>query len=200
MGNIINFDIPDGVRLANNCKDYILNNPRVQPVIERPEWVYDKIEYNVFTFPHSSLTELYHHIRNNFWSKAEESGVNAIMPHYIQGWVNVFHKGEKIGWHAHVPENYPNMYHGVFYVSSPKDSYTLYAEPRSEYDSEPKILEKIKSIQGDCHIINDMTTPHTSTENTSDEPRITIAFDIVGFDYYENLWPRPSVMHYIPFV
>ena len=49
-----------------------------------------------------------------------------------------------------------------------------------------------------------MTTRHTSTENLSDELRITLAFDIVGLDYYKIKWDnpnnRPSVIQYIPFV
>ena len=114
---------------------------------------------------------------------------------------------ERINWHSHCPDYYPNMYHGVFCVSSPDDSYTIYAEPfdfetahQNKDYSNINIIDEVKSIEGNCHIINDMTTPHKSTINNSDEPRITLAFDIVGFDYYENLWPRKSVNQYIPLV
>ena len=205
-GKLIEIDVPDGANIAKDCKTYFLQND-ILDMLERPAWVYDTIQYNIFQFPRSSVLELFHWIRNRFWENAEIIGVNSNMPHFIQGWVNVFHSGEKINWHSHCPDYYPNMYHGVFCVSSPDDSYTIYAEPfdfetahQNKDYSNINIIDEVKSIEGNCHIINDMTTPHKSTINNSDEPRITLAFDIVGFDYYENLWPRKSVNQYIPLV
>jgi hypothetical protein len=197
IDNIFNVDIPNGIDIANGCKSYILTD-EILELVNRPQWVMNDIAYNVFRLPNSSCIELYHWIRNWFWANVELIKVDGSLPYFIQGWVNVFSPGESIHWHTHCSNYYPNMYHGVFCVESAGESYTLYG--KSVGDSDHKVLSKIPSINGECHIITDMTTPHKSTENLSDEPRITIAFDIVDLNYFKHVYDNPTGNQYIPLV
>ena len=186
---IIPIDIQNGADIADEMKHFIIQNAER---FKRDPWFHENIQYNIFTFP-GAFVYLYHSLKTEFYTNGDKIGIDTHMPYYIKGWINVYHKNEKIPWHQHNDTKWPGMYHGVFCIESAGESYTVYEDGND-----------VESINGGCHIINDMTTKHTSTENLSDELRITLAFDIVGLDYYKIKWDnpnnRPSVNQYIPFV
>ncbi len=178
----------------DNMKDFILS-PNGRRLIERELWVDDSIQYNIFEFPTVGFFDLYCHIRNTFYEKGDEIGVDKSRQHYIHGWCNIFEKGDRINWHSHCEKHFPNMYHGVFCIDPAGNSYTEY-----RYHDTKEIYKKIQSKSGFGHFICDMITEHRSTINVSDNPRITIAFDIVDLRNYELHWDTPNGNQFIPFV
>ena len=127
--------------------------------------------------------------------KCDEIGIKMTCQHYIHGWCNIFEKGDSIEWHSHCEKNLPNMYHGVFCVDPAGESFTEY-----RYNDTKEVYSSIKSIAGQGHFICDMITEHRSTQNESNEPRITIAFDIVDLSNYQRHWDTPNGNQFIPFI
>jgi len=192
FGRILKLNIPNSVTIANDCKSFILSDEG-REIIKRPHWVMNNIQYNAFRWP-GPFANLYFWIRTEFFKYAKEIDIDMTIPYYIHGWVNIFEKGDFIDWHNHMDRYTPNTYHGVFCVNAPEDSYTQYRNDKNE------IFDEIKSEAGNCHIICDMTTYHKSTENKSDEPRITLAFDIITPSEYNGTWKHETGNQFIPFI
>ena len=190
---IIPIERVTGINL-DKMKDFILGREG-RKIINREEWVDNSIQYNIFKMPSADFFNLYRHIRDTFYRKCDEIGINMTCQHYIHGWCNIFEKGDSIEWHSHCEKNLPNMYHGVFCVDPAGESFTEY-----RYNDTKEVYSSIKSIAGQGHFICDMITEHRSTENESNEPRITIAFDIVDLSNYQRHWDTPNGNQFIPFI
>lgn len=127
--------------------------------------------YNVFNYDYPGITDLYHAIQDH---------VIPMMPpdeYKIQGWFNVFRKGDFIDWHGHWPPMC-RVWHG-FYCCHVGSSYTHYRINHNVYDvkGHDGLLVFGKS-DGDEHRSGDW---HDDTSH-----RITIAFDIIPADVCEK--------------
>ena len=142
--------------------------------------------YNLLSSPSYQFYKLYTEIKKAF---TETSGKTENF--YIQAWVNVFKKGQQLSWHGHFPEE-ANAWHGYFCV-----------------DAEPSITEYKFSFLGDT------ITPIENKNNTivigksgqdvhktviwdKEEPRITIAFDIVPVEFLQSLDETHYINHWLP--
>lgn len=100
---------------------------------------------------------------------------------WIQCWANVLRKGQHIS--AHIHDVTPLSYLGGHVVVSCTDTKTVYINPIDQitdldtYESQNQV-GKLTFFQS--------SIPHFTTEHQSDEPRITIAFDFVLEEGYQN--------------
>lgn len=146
--------------------------------------------YNALLYPYPGMHILYKEIKKFFY---EASGIDPDNRNefYIQCWLNVYKKGDYINWHGHWPSEC-NSWHGFYCVdceiNNRTSSGTLYRIPNNKNEvyvpSENNLLVISKS-DGD---------KHKSTEWLDEEnPRITIAFDIVpsrhiNAEFWINHW------------
>ena len=173
--------------------EHFILSPEGRKIIEREQWVYKYIQYNWATFPEKAFYDIFYQLKEQFFDKREEIGVDTSIPHMMQGWVNIFEQGDNIGWHSHCGDVSPHMFHGVIVVNPQGDSYTEYR------DNNGDIIHTIPSKKGEGHIISDMLTEHRSSPNESEHPRITLAFDILGFDNWNCNWDNDIGNQYVPF-
>ena len=178
--------------IRNNCyimQGMIMNNfgdgkgRKVYPAEKSTPTTELYVNYNLLLHPFSGFHELFVNIKDMF-NHFKEDDDN----YYLQSWLNVYKKGDYIDWHNHWDPK-ARAWHGFYCVSVPEPSSTLYKLPNIEeiieIRSEENLLIMGKS-DGDLH---------RSTENTSDEDRITIAFDIVP---QEQINPYKLLNHWIP--
>ncbi|WP_459862313.1 hypothetical protein [Endothiovibrio diazotrophicus] len=144
--------------------------------------LYEK--YNVLMYPFPQLHELYEAIRSIF-----RGVVNPSDPYYIQCWLNVFQKGEFIGWHRHWPAGM-GVWHGFYCVDvEVEPSYTEYLFPFM------KNTIRIPSKDNLLVFGKSEDDRHRSSQWNSDRPRVTIAFDIVPGKHID---PRRNLNHWLP--
>ena len=153
--------------------------PEGRNLIDREEWVDEHIQYNIFQQPVKQFYAIYSHIRSFFFTHLNDLGGDRKMQYYIHGWCNILEKLDRIDWHSHCDFYRSNMYHGIYCVDSAGASHTEYRLPGNN-----NTFVTLDSQQGCGHIISDMTTEHRTSENLSETPRITIAFDIIDFQHY----------------
>ena len=139
--------------------------------------------YNLLMYPFDELHELREEIEKFFHECCIDE-----KKYYIQCWMNIYKKGQYIGWHKHwAPED--NSWHGFFCVDC-EPSKTTYKIPgkHDEFDivSENNLLVISKS-NGDMH--------RTWPWDQADRDRITIAFDIVPKDKVD---PEVWLNHWLP--
>jgi hypothetical protein len=142
--------------------------------------------YNLLLYTFPEFHRLYESIREIFH---ELNTTNE--GYYIQCWLNYYYKGDHIDWHGHwsVP-NYENCWHGFYCVDCEEvESHTRYrmidTSEEFEVKSENDLLIISKSD-------NDI---HRTFPWQGENPRITIAFDIVQGKYIDNYhWTN----HWIP--
>lgn len=145
-------------------------------------------QYNLLLYPLNGFHELYFEIRKLFYDILEYNNMqNNGTKYYIQCWLNYYKKGEFIDWHKHwPPEN--KTWHG-FYCLDTDDSYTSYKIPNNS-----KIIN-IKSENNKIIISKSDGDTHKSSEWKKYNPRITIAFDIVPFEYINH---EDTINHWMP--
>jgi len=140
--------------------------------------------YNFLMYPLPEMGRLYKNICHYFReiSKSEEEC-------FIQCWLNIFNKGDYIDWHGHWRPEF-DSWHG-FYCVNAEPSVTSYKVPG--IDSQIDVINKndqlvISPSGGDLH-----RTWDWDYEN----PRVTIAFDIVPG---KNIIPEDYENHWIPVI
>lgn len=124
--------------------------------------------YNIFCYPSAELNLLFNAIKKFFYS----SPIDKTKTYYMQGWINLYQKGQNLNWHRHWGKD--NSYHGFFCVNS-NISYTEYKFLDGE-------IIKINSQDGLLVFSNSNNNFHRTSPCESDIPRITIAFDIHPHD------------------
>jgi len=92
---------------------------------------------------------------------------------YIQSWVNIMDKGQKINMHLHGFS--PDNYLGGHICVQTDDTSTYYVNPINQIN-DPEIF-KSKNKVGKITLFQN-NIPHYSDEHKSDKKRITIAFDL----------------------
>jgi hypothetical protein len=142
------------------------------------------MSYNLLMYPLPEYHELFKEIFT-FFKEVQDEGDDK--KYYIQCWLNVYNKGEFIGWHTHWPPE-AKAWHGFYCVYTEPNSGTHYRLPPDDKQifvpSEDNLIVISKS-DGDLHM---------STEWTDEtHPRVTIAFDII---------PRENIVcglnHWVP--
>ena len=131
--------------------------------------------YNVFLCHYPGFTDLYRQIVTTIKSK---------IPNYqeyaLAGWVNIYNKGGYLNWHKHGPENvvHDGRWHGYVAVN---------AEPsQTVYRDKDEIVKTIDNKDG--HItLSPAGLYHRVSEWNKDQPRITIAFDIIRREQIDPL-------------
>ena len=122
--------------------------------------------YNLLMYPLPQMHELYEGIRSTFHKINDKKDETF----YIQCWLNYYNKGDFIDWHNHWPPSC-NSWHGFFCVNCEPSSTTYKLQDGTVVDVESKNNNLVISkSDGDLH----RTWPWEY-----DEPRITIAFDII---------------------
>ena len=174
-------------------KDYILSDEG-RRVIEREHWVDPNIPYNWAKLPRKCFFDAYYNVKEAFYNNLTSLGIDTGVPHMFHGWINIFEKGDRIHWHSHTRTEEKNFYHGVICITDGGGSYTEYRHHETKEE-----LYKIPSQVRYGHFIGDMLTEHRSSINESDEPRITIAFDIIPHYDYIGQWDCANAKHFIPF-
>lgn len=157
--------------------------------------------YNLLLYPFGQLYELYKEIIILFKEVAEKDKIDLVKnPYYMQCWLNFYTKGQFIGWHEHWPfvnkESPP--YHG-FYCVTGEGSKTTYKLGHS------KEWIDIPTINNQLVISKSTSDMHRTWPWEGDEPRITIAFDIIARSQMTTSGPyggpaRLDDNHWIPVV
>lgn len=120
--------------------------------------------YNVLLMRDVVVVHLFRAIQTLFFTVASAQGLDR-SPVWVQCWQNVIRRGQALHEHAH-----PYFMHGHLTVATPGSAtgYVFDDGARVEIPNEPGLLT----------LIGRAGVRHYTTENASDEPRITIAFDL----------------------
>ena len=140
--------------------------------------------YNIFLCHYQEMTMLYEKIITSF----KEKNPDTYKKYAISGWVNVYNSGGFLDWHTHgvgMGNAFDGRWHGYFCVNG-EPSKTLYRDNETH-----KLVKAVENKNGWLTMspggMEHRVTPWDNTE----EPRITIAFDIVPqkqIDFGVNHW------------
>jgi len=148
-------------------KNNLYTNQQIKSTISTD--LYER--YNYLMYPSDEIHKLYTEIKTAFDSVKDDLNKK----YYIQCWLNYYNKGDFIDWHSHW-EKEKEAWHG-FYCLDCEPSFTSYKLPNIKDPiniySEDNLMVISKS-NGDEH----RTWPWEY-----DKPRLTIAFDIVPYEY-----------------
>ena len=130
-------------------------------------------KYNILSWKNKNINKLKQNILK--YHKKFLKYFNLELPKelYIQCWVNIMKKGEKINIHLHGCN--PDTYLGGNICVKVKNTFTYYINPINQINDPEKYnskneIGKITLFQNNI--------PHYSDEHTDDEERITVAFDL----------------------
>lgn len=146
-------------------------------------------KYNIFCFPNKELYKLFREIQILFRRDLGKTGM-----YYIQGWINVYNKGQYIDWHKHWDSS-KNTYHGFLCVDVGSSITTYHI---------PGVLEQvdIPGINNNLIISPSKDDMHRTYPWTEDSPRITIAYDIIPADVLQSMYnpfdPSSTWYHWVP--
>lgn len=135
--------------------------------------------YNFLMYPLPQIHELYEGIRSTFHdiNPTDEK-------HFIQCWLNYYNRDDFIDWHHHWPSEV-NSWHGFFCVTCEPSSTT--------YKLSDGTIVDIESKNNNLVISRSDGDEHRTWPWEYDEPRITIAFDIIPARHLPML-----LNHWIP--
>ena len=130
-------------------------------------------EYNVLNFKNKEIKKIEKNIV--FFHNEFLKGLHLPIPNelYIQCWVNIMKKGEKINPHLH--DISPNCYLGGHICIQCNDTSTYYLNPLDQIN-EPSTF-KSKNEVGKITLFQQYITHYTDVHKSNKE-RITIAFDL----------------------
>lgn len=143
--------------------------------------------YNYLMYPLPGVHELYNSIKDVF----HRINTDPYTDYFIQCWLNFYHKGDYIDWHAHWASE-ADSWHGFYCVDVEPDSYTDYKFKGSDN------ISRIKSKDNLLVISRSGNDVHRSSEWKEDRPRITIAFDIVPAEKLFDVGAYRNPNHWIP--
>lgn len=122
--------------------------------------------YNFLLFPLPELHPLYEEIRTMF----HELNDNDEDDFYMQCWLNYYNRDDFIDWHRHWPPEH-RSWHGFFCVNCEPSSTT--------YRLADGTIVDVKSENNNLVMSKSDGDRHRTWPWEYDEPRITIAFDII---------------------
>ena len=131
--------------------------------------------YNVFTFPYTSINELYRKVCSEF------NKINTYdNKYYVHAWLNYQQKGESIPWHNHwkALSDLDETYVASYYINT-EPSVTRYkwADGKIFDHHAENNTFSIYEDEGDTHMVN---------EWQQDEPRIGVSMDFVPMHYIQS--------------
>jgi hypothetical protein len=132
---------------------------------------YDK--YNVLSWKNKNINKLKENILKFHKKFLKFLKLNLPKELYIQCWVNIMKKGEKMNAHIHC--SHPDTYLGGHICVKVKNTSTCYINPINQINDPQKYcseneIGKITLFQNNI--------PHYTSIHNFDEERITIAFDL----------------------
>ena len=131
--------------------------------------------YNVFTFPYTSINQLYQEVCQAF-REINEYEHN----YYVHAWLNYQQKGEIIPWHHHWKglSDLDETYVCTYYINAePSITRYKYMDGKIfDHDTKNNTLS-IYEDEGDTHMVQLWT---------QDAPRISISMDFVPMHYIQS--------------
>jgi len=141
-------------------------------------------QYNLMLYPMPGFHDLFRGIQRVFHTINPETRER----HYMQCWLNFYRKGDFIDWHGHWPPE-AQSWHGFYCVTGGGLSDTTYRIPPNGQEVViPTVNDRLVLSKSDGD-------RHRSSEWNYDDPRITIAFDIVPD---RKIPPLGNLNHWIP--
>jgi hypothetical protein len=134
-------------------------------------------------YPAPGFHELYEGIRRVFRHASRSTE-----PHYIQSWLNFYRKGDFIDWHMHWEEEFKS-WHG-FYCVDCEPSVTTYKLDMNIDKTIDVVSKNDLLVMGPSG-----KDVHRTWPWEGEQPRITIAFDIVPANMID---PLENLNHWIP--
>jgi hypothetical protein len=145
-------------------------------------------EYNYFLCPLPDMHDLFTNIRETFYSVYKHKHNKLPEKYWIQSWVNFYYDGDYIDWHSHMPD-IKDAWHGFYCVDVEPNSSTYYKLNNTVVEIESKnnlvVLSQCNKDQ------------HRSSKWEQTTPRITVAFDIIQYEYTKFL-PFAPKNHWMP--
>lgn len=108
---------------------------------------------------------------------------------WIQSWANVMRKGESISEHIHA--SHANTWLGGHITIACKNTSTFYRAPVRLVEEQ---VYQSENIPGKLTIFPDCV-PHWTDTHNGNEERISIAFDIITNERYNELTPERQAMY-----
>jgi|DEB0MinimDraft_4_1074332.scaffolds.fasta_scaffold74474_2 hypothetical protein len=137
--------------------------------------------YNVFNWKNENILLLKETIINFHNKIIDYFKLPSVNKLYIQSWVNIMKKGEKIQPHIHGVT--PDTYLGGHVCIQCDNTSTYYINPINQIN-EPEIFSSKNEIGKITLFQNNI--PHFTDLHNSDDERITIAFDLSLKKLYKN--------------
>ena len=153
-----------------------------------PTWITGKLwAYNFLDFDYPCVRYLKKFIYEKYLEYAVFCNIDSSKPVYIQCWVNIINNDGRII----TPHNHAEAHGGApveySYISG---NISLQTENTSTFFAHPilnkKAYREIPNINGELILFPSFIT-HWTSPNLSDNPRITIAFDIITEEVYNMI-------------
>lgn len=178
---LLNLDLATQKQTANIMYEYVKHTYTEREYSGQDTMVYDVyLKYNYLMYALPGMHELYSGIKETFLScvnhKCGKDPYDG--KYYIQCWLNFYQKGQFIDWHKHWPPEY-KTWHGFYCLDTEPNSHTSYKLPNGN-------VIDIKSQNNLIVLGPSDGDEHRSSEWNLDNPRITIAFDIVPAEIMFN--------------
>jgi len=149
-------------------------------------------EYNLLMYPFPGFHSVYKKIQEIFYiCYRNRNKCYDVPPHFIQCWLNVVYKDDELDWHDHwEPEC--NSWHGYIYIDAEMSGpSTLYKVP--DYQD----IVTIEGKNGNMIISPSNGDTHKTVPWTNENPRISIAFDILPTSS-SGLIDCDDINHWVP--
>jgi hypothetical protein len=153
---------------------------------ERPDnWITARLPYYNFLDGNDEEVVAFRNFIHNSYLEYQKGLGNPIFKVYVHGWVNIIRQGEQI-----TPHNHANAH-----VTAPEETsyisgnFCVRADNTSTNYRSPYIHNAWKSIPnnaGDLVLFPSFVFHNTSV-NVATEPRLSLAFDIITEQVYNNL-------------
>ena len=162
----------------------IINNVKSSDPNDDQTWLTGKLwSYNFLDFDYPCVKQFNNFILNSYTCYMKEIGVDSSKPVYIQCWANIlYNNGRIITPHNHASAHCDAPYE-YSYVSG---NISIVVENTSTFFAHPLFKDfviDIPNVNGELIMFPSFIT-HGSSENKSETPRITIAFDIITEEVY----------------
>lgn len=174
-----------GVVLAE--QQNIIDNVKQRFEEDDPTWLTGKLwEYNFLDFDYPCVKEFNNFIFDSYTSYMDKIGGDSSKPVYVQCWANILKDDGRIIKPHHHADAHCNAPWHYCYVSG---NLSVDTENTSTFFSHPIfrfVAEEVPNVNGQLIMFPSFMT-HWSSENKSQRPRITIAFDIITEEVYNNV-------------
>jgi hypothetical protein len=137
--------------------------------------------FNIMNWDYPEIIDLKNHIRSVYDKFLQELKISDRKV-WIQSWANVMRSGESINKHIHA--SHPLTWLGGHLTIACENTSTFYTNPMFTQDG-PQVYESVNK-EGKLTIFQNNLPHHTNTHLGSKE-RISIAFDIIPDERYQQL-------------